>query len=190
MQPVTDEPPVGVPGVPDVPDVLVVSEAVPGRGYGAARAAAGDRAASPCVTRAAGATVGVEEEYHLVDPTTLALRAEPAAVARARDLLGEHAHAEITQTQLEVSTPVCSGLAELRAALRRARRAAAQAAGAAGCAILGAASHPFATWQDLRITPHPRYSTCWSAGGCWPASRASPGATSMSASPTWTRRSR
>ncbi len=66
-------------------------------------------------------TLGVEEEYHLVDERTFALASAPQAVAHARAILGSDAQAEISTTQLEVSTPVCSSLAEVRQALVRAR---------------------------------------------------------------------
>ncbi|HYX97478.1 MAG TPA: glutamate-cysteine ligase family protein [Geodermatophilus sp.] len=61
----------------------------------------------------AGATVGVEEEFHLVDPDTLALTPSTTAVpaALAGDA-GEHVHPEIVTTQLETSTGICSTLAE------------------------------------------------------------------------------
>ncbi len=63
----------------------------------------------------AGATVGVEEEFHLVDPGTLALTPGTRVVAAAlAGEAGEHVHPEIVSTQLETSTPVCTTLAELR----------------------------------------------------------------------------
>ncbi|HYX97479.1 MAG TPA: glutamate-cysteine ligase family protein, partial [Geodermatophilus sp.] len=62
---------------------------------------------------AAGTNVGVEEEFHLVDPETFALRPSPDLSASA--MLGEagrHLHAEITTTQLETATGVCRTLPE------------------------------------------------------------------------------
>ena len=102
-------------------------------------------------------TLGVEEEYHLVDAVTLGLTSAPAAVQHAREVLGEDAQSEISTTQLEISTPVCSSLAQVRAAIVHARRGASYGAEHAGCRLLAAGSHPTGTWQDQRLTPTVRY---------------------------------
>jgi YbdK family carboxylate-amine ligase len=102
-------------------------------------------------------TVGVEEEYHLVDADTLMLRNAPVVVDSARYSLGEGAQPEIAATLLEIASPVCSTLAEVRAALRVARTGADAAAHKHGCRILAAGSHPAGSWQDQRLTLKPRY---------------------------------
>jgi YbdK family carboxylate-amine ligase len=102
-------------------------------------------------------TVGVEEEYHLVDAYTLALRNAPLVVDAAKVSLGSDAQPEVSATQLEIGTPVCHTLAEVRDALRTARSAADQAARKYGCRILAAGTHPSGSWQDQRLTPEPRY---------------------------------
>jgi glutamate---cysteine ligase / carboxylate-amine ligase len=107
---------------------------------------------------AAGVTVGVEEEFHLVDPDTLALT--PSATVAAAALAGEageHVHPEIVTTQLETSTGVCTGLAELRAQLAGTRAEAAAAAARDGLVLFAASTHPFGTWREQRITGAPRY---------------------------------
>ncbi len=112
-------------------------------------------------------TVGVEEEYHLVDSGTLALRSDEPVVeaAKARvaaegssggDTAGGVA-AEISTSQLEVATRVCSTLEEVRAELVRLRQLAARAAGEHGCRIMAMGSHPFSSWRDQRLTDNPRY---------------------------------
>jgi carboxylate-amine ligase len=106
----------------------------------------------------AGTTVGVEEEFHLVDPSSLALAPSPSlADAALRGDLGSRIHAEITTTQLETITAVCRTLADVRAELTGARREAVAAARAAGVAVLAASTHPFGTWQQQQITHAPRY---------------------------------
>ena len=107
----------------------------------------------------AGATVGVEEEFHLVDPDTLALTPSTTAVtaALAGDA-GEHVHPEIVTTQLETSTGICSTLAELRTQLTATRAEAAAAAARDGLVLLPASTHPFGTWREQRITGAPRYA--------------------------------
>jgi carboxylate-amine ligase len=114
----------------------------------------------PATGRApAGATFGVEEEFHLVDPVTYRLTRSPAlAEAVLRQESGRHLHAEITTTQLEAVTGVSTGLAELRAELVTTRAEAAGAAARAGVRILAASTHPFDSWQQQDITPAPRYA--------------------------------
>ena len=64
----------------------------------------------------AGATLGVEEEFHLVDPGTLELTPGPRASAAAlAGGAGAHVHPEIATTQLEIATGVCTSLAQLHA---------------------------------------------------------------------------
>jgi gamma-glutamyl:cysteine ligase YbdK (ATP-grasp superfamily) len=81
--------------------------------------------------RLMNATLGVEEEYHLVEPSgELARRSALAASASSGDL-GDCVHAELQTTELEVATRVCTTLSELRTELIRGRVAAADAAAAA-----------------------------------------------------------
>jgi YbdK family carboxylate-amine ligase len=105
-----------------------------------------------------GATLGVEEEYHLVDGDTFELADAPAVVPEAQRLLGHDAHGEISTSQLEVATPVCTSLAEVRAHLVRLRQGAAEAAQAHGCRLLASATHPTARWAQQRLTGAPRYA--------------------------------
>ena len=64
-----------------------------------------------------GTTIGVEEEFQLVDAQTLALADRPEVVHEAVGLLGACAQGEISTSQLEIGTNVVSTLAELRAEL-------------------------------------------------------------------------
>ena len=104
-----------------------------------------------------GATIGVEEEYHLVDAETMALADAPAVVPEAARLLGEQAQGEISTSQLEVVTSVLTGLDGVRSELTALRRGADQAAQRHGCRVLAAGTHPFSTWHDQRRTPDQRY---------------------------------
>jgi carboxylate-amine ligase len=102
--------------------------------------------------------MGVEEEFHLVDPAGYRLTRSPElAAAVLRQESGRHLHAEITTTQLESATDVCTGLADLRTELITTRAEAAGAAARAGVRILAASTHPFDSWQQQDITPAPRY---------------------------------
>jgi YbdK family carboxylate-amine ligase len=110
------------------------------------------------MTPPVGTTVGVEEEYHLVHDGTWGLADAPEVVPAARALLGAAAQGEISTSQLEVATPVCRSLAEVRAELLRLRKGASEAARASGCRLLASATHPTGTWHDQRLTADPRYA--------------------------------
>jgi carboxylate-amine ligase len=105
-----------------------------------------------------GATIGVEEEYHLVDPSTGATVNCPDVVNAAADgRFGPRVQAELRTAQMETATGVCTTLAELRAELITARTEAAAAASCAGAALLASGSHPFTCWHEGHITEKPRY---------------------------------
>jgi YbdK family carboxylate-amine ligase len=105
-----------------------------------------------------GVTFGIEEEFHLVDPDTYALVSSPEM---SKSVIGRESGSrlvsEISTTQIETVSGVCTTLAELRAELTAARREAAAAAAGAGLAVLAASTHPFGTWQEQEITAAPRY---------------------------------
>jgi YbdK family carboxylate-amine ligase len=106
----------------------------------------------------AGATFGIEEEYHLVDPVSLELRPSPELAAAAlRKEIGPRIHAEIATTQIETVSGICSSLVQLRSELVAARADAAAAAARAGVAVLPASTHPFGGWRQQGITAAPRY---------------------------------
>ncbi len=104
-----------------------------------------------------GATLGVEEEYHLVDATTGALADAPHVVRAAVDRLGDDVQGEISTAQLEVATPVSTSLDEVRTHLARLRRAVAAVAAEHGCAVLAAGTHPLASWREQRLSVAERY---------------------------------
>ena len=103
-------------------------------------------------------TLGVEEEYQIIDPGTRGLSpAGEAVLERAQQSLGEQAAPELRTSQVEVMTPVCSTLAEVRAELLRLRRGIISAAGEEGARIAAASTHPFSPWQEQPVTPKERY---------------------------------
>jgi carboxylate-amine ligase len=103
-------------------------------------------------------TLGVEEEYQIVDPVTRALKPRGDHVLRqAQRSLGNDVQPELQLAQLETVSPVCRTLAEVRAALVRSRRVVIAAAAADGNQIAAAGTHPFSHWKDQEITPKARY---------------------------------
>jgi carboxylate-amine ligase len=103
-------------------------------------------------------TLGVEEEYQLIDPATRNLRASAAGVlAAAQPVLGEAVQPELRLSQIEIATPVCQTLAEVRRELLRLRGAVIAAAAREGSRVASAGTHPFAAPPAQPITPEARY---------------------------------
>jgi glutamate---cysteine ligase / carboxylate-amine ligase len=97
-------------------------------------------------------TLGVEEEFFIVDLTTgdLAGRSDEL-VSAAAPALGEAVTHELNRCQIEVATPVCHTLDDVRDALTRMRTALGTAAAPLGCGIAAVGTHPFASWEDQEI---------------------------------------
>ena len=103
-------------------------------------------------------TIGVEEEFQILDPQTRALRSRVGRILPvARAEVGKDVTNELYLSQIEIGTPVCRTLAEVRAELGRLRRGVIDAAEKAGARIAAAGTHPFSHWMDQPITPKPRY---------------------------------
>lgn len=104
-------------------------------------------------------TIGIEEEYLLVDRNTRDLVSEPPArmieecQARIRDLV----RPEFLQSQIEVGTRVCRTIAQARDDLAWLRRTVAGIANVHGLAPIAASTHPFSEWQDQQHTDKERY---------------------------------
>lgn len=103
-------------------------------------------------------TLGVEEEYQIVHAETRQLRqGARKLVRRASAEVGNQVTNELYLSQVEVGTPVCSTLAEVRTELVRLRKAVVDAAKLDGCRIGAAGTHPFSDWRDQALTPKDRY---------------------------------
>lgn len=103
-------------------------------------------------------TIGIEEEFQIIDPTTGELRSRVnEMLEEGRMLLGEQIKPEMHQSMVEVGTGICANVKEARADVIRLRRTIAELAGRKGLAIVAASTHPFSHWADQRITEHERY---------------------------------
>jgi carboxylate-amine ligase len=104
-------------------------------------------------------TLGIEEEYLIVDAANGDLIAEPpqAFFDACSEKIGPEFTNEFLQSQIEVGTPVCCSLAEARAALSRLRQTVGALASEQGMAPIAASTHPFATWHSQRHTAKQRY---------------------------------
>ena len=125
-------------------------------------ATAGSGGAAIGLENADGAriTIGVEEEFFLVDPETRDVVAEPdpGVFEACKMNAGRHRVVpEFMSAQIETNTRVCASVAELREALRETRMAVVDAAAAYGLAAMAASTHPFAAWTAQTVTPRERY---------------------------------
>ncbi len=103
-------------------------------------------------------TLGIEEEYHLVDLETRDWTAAPdKLIAECEAEAGDQVSRELFRSQIEVGTKVCGTIAEARADLARLRRIVVEKAHARGLAPIAASTHPFAKRATLETTDKARY---------------------------------
>ena len=104
-------------------------------------------------------TLGIEEEYFLVDRATRDIVGDPPAamLAELEVLLGAQVSPEFLRSQIEIGTRVCATPDEARAELRRLRGTIAAVAARYGLAPIASATHPFARWEAQRTTERVRY---------------------------------
>jgi glutamate---cysteine ligase / carboxylate-amine ligase len=105
-------------------------------------------------------TLGIEEEYLLVDKESRDLVPEPPAelLAKAEDALRGQVSPEFLRSQIEVGTRVCKSLAEARDELVHLRQTVGKIAGEFGLAPIAASTHPFAKWSVQQHTDKERYN--------------------------------
>jgi glutamate---cysteine ligase / carboxylate-amine ligase len=104
-------------------------------------------------------TLGVEEEYMLLDPETwdLVQHIDSVLSAVADSEHEARINAELMQSVLEVTTPVCRTAADVHVALSQLRGYVAEIARAQGCRFGSAGTHPFSLFERQRITARDRY---------------------------------
>ncbi|TWV97978.1 carboxylate-amine ligase [Chitinophaga pinensis] len=103
-------------------------------------------------------TLGIEEEYMVMDPQTRELRShEQKIVEQAHRVLRDKVKAEFHQAVVEVGTEVCANIDEACEDVSMLRRTIANIAGDLGYSIGASGTHPFSKWQLQHITDNPRY---------------------------------
>jgi carboxylate-amine ligase len=102
-------------------------------------------------------TLGIEEEFQLVDPETRELKSHIEEMLAAGAHLGEQLKPELHQSVVEVGTPICADIGEAREAVVGLRRALVRIAEQGGARIVAAGTHPFSHWKDQEITDRVRY---------------------------------
>lgn len=104
-------------------------------------------------------TIGIEEEYLLVDKTTgeIASDPPPEMMAECEKLREGQVSPEFMRSQIEVGTKVCNNVAEAREDLASLRSVIVEVADQYGLAPIAASSHPSANWLTQKFTPRDRY---------------------------------
>src|SRR2546430_2074753 len=103
-------------------------------------------------------TIGVEEEFQIVDPDTWELRSHVSELlASSAETFGDSVKRELHQSIVEVGTKICGSVEELAEEIIRSRRGLAEAAERVGLRVAAAGTHPFSSWSDQRLSPGDRY---------------------------------
>lgn len=109
--------------------------------------------------KAPSLTVGIEEEYQIIDPETRELTSYiQEMLDDARLILENQVKPEFLQSQLEVGTQICRNMKEARQELLRLRRSVVELAERKGKRIVAASTHPFSRWETQHVTAGERYS--------------------------------
>lgn len=103
-------------------------------------------------------TLGVEEEYQIIDPVTRDLKSHLSKIVDgAKIILNEQVKSEMHQSVVEVGTNICNNVAEAKAEIKHLRSKIVELAHKQDLIVGGAGTHPFSRWQDQPITDDPRY---------------------------------
>src|ERR1700704_1621890 len=103
-------------------------------------------------------TLGIEEEFAIVDPETRELRSHIQEILEGgKVLLKEQIKPEMHQSVVELGTEICSSISHAREHVIELRSKLASLAGKAGLRIASAGTHPFSHWRDQLITEGERY---------------------------------
>ncbi len=104
-------------------------------------------------------TIGIEEEYWLVDRETRDLIKEspPTMLDECAKELEQQVMPEFLQSQIEVGTRVCETMQQARADMMRLRGCVSRVAANHGLAMIAASTHPFARWGTQKHTDKERY---------------------------------
>jgi carboxylate-amine ligase len=103
-------------------------------------------------------TLGVEEEYQIIDPASRDLRSHLSKIVDgAKIILNEQVKAEMHQSVVEVGTNICKNIHEAEIEIKSLRGHIVSLANKQGLIVGSAGTHPFSKWQDQPITDDPRY---------------------------------
>jgi carboxylate-amine ligase len=104
-------------------------------------------------------TLGIEEEYQLIDPESRELRSHVAGMFETGEQrLQDQIKREMHKPVIEVGTNVCANVRQARAEVTRLRTEIIRLARENGLRIAAAGTHPFTHWSNVEITDHERYA--------------------------------
>src|SRR6187397_1581227 len=104
-------------------------------------------------------TLGVEEEYMVLDPETRELKShEQKIVHEGQKVIKDKVKAEMHQAVVEVGTDICADADEAWQDVAALRKTISDIAGGLGFAMGAAGTHPFSHWESQLITDHIRYN--------------------------------
>jgi glutamate---cysteine ligase / carboxylate-amine ligase len=105
-------------------------------------------------------TIGIEEEFQIIDPETRELRSHIQQIlADGKLILKEHFKPEMHQSMVELGTEICRDTRSARQQIVLLRSELAALAARDGLKIASAGTHPFSHWKDQEITTDERYLT-------------------------------
>jgi carboxylate-amine ligase len=103
-------------------------------------------------------TLGIEEEFAIIDPETRELRSHIHEILEGgKVLLKEQIKPEMHQSVVELGTEICQSTADARKHVIELRSRLAELAGRSGLKIASVGTHPFSHWHDQLITEGERY---------------------------------
>src|SRR5205085_6327368 len=102
-------------------------------------------------------TLGIEEEYQIIDPVSRELRSYITEILNGDHLVLEEVKPELHQSMVEIGSKVCRSPADLRSELVRLRGAVIELAARGGLKVAAAGTHPCSSWMTQEITPLERY---------------------------------
>ncbi|MDQ2666437.1 MAG: carboxylate-amine ligase [Gemmatimonadota bacterium] len=107
--------------------------------------------------KAPSLTLGIEEEYQIIDPETRELKSYITEILKGDSMILDEVKPELHQSMVEIGSRVCRNPQELRGELVRLRGMVMDLAGKNGLVIAAAGTHPFSCWTKQEITPLERY---------------------------------
>ena len=103
-------------------------------------------------------TIGIEEEYQIIDPATRELCSYVQRfLERGQTVLPDQIRPEFLQSQVEAGTRICEDVHEARLELVRMRRSIQELAESEGLWVAAAGTHPFSSWARQEVSPFGRY---------------------------------
>jgi carboxylate-amine ligase len=103
-------------------------------------------------------TLGIEEEFAIIDPETRELRSHIQEILEGgKVMLKEQIKPEMHQSVVELGTEICQSIVDARTHVVELRSQLAWLAGRSGLKIASAGTHPFSHWHDQLITEGERY---------------------------------